>query len=38
MMVIDVILALIYFFAVLMAGFLGGVMPTIINYFRREKK
>jgi hypothetical protein len=37
-MVFDVLLALIYFCAVLAAGFLGGVVPSVINYLRREKK
>ena len=36
-MVFDVILALVYFVAVLAAGFLGGIVPSVMNYFRREK-
>jgi hypothetical protein len=36
-MVFDVILALLYFLAVLVAGFLGGIVPSVINYLRREK-
>jgi len=36
-MVFDVVLALVYFFAVLVAGFLGGILPSIINQFRRDK-
>jgi hypothetical protein len=34
-MVFDVVLALLYFVAVLAAGFLGGIVPSVINYFRR---
>jgi hypothetical protein len=36
-MVLDVILALAYFTAVLVAGFLGGILPSMINHFRRDK-
>jgi len=36
-MVLDVLLALIYFCAVLVAGFLGGIVPSVINYLRRER-
>jgi hypothetical protein len=36
-MVLDVLLALIYFCAVLVAGFLGGIVPSVINHLRREK-
>jgi len=36
-MVLDVILALAYFAAVLVAGFLGGILPSMINNFRRDK-
>jgi hypothetical protein len=35
-MVLDVILALAYFAAVLVAGFLGGILPSMINHFRRR--
>jgi type IV secretory pathway TrbL component len=37
-MVFEVILALVYFFAVMAAGFLGGIVPSVINYFKGEKK
>jgi hypothetical protein len=36
-MVFDVILALLYFMAVLVAGFLGGIVPSVVNRFRRDK-
>jgi hypothetical protein len=36
-MVLDVILALIYFCAVLVAGFLGGIVPAIVKHCRRDK-
>jgi hypothetical protein len=36
-MVLNVLLALIYFCAVLVAGFLGGIVPSVINHLRREK-
>lgn len=37
-MVFDVILALVYFAAVLAAGFLGGIAPSVIGYFKGDKK
>ena len=37
-MVFDVILALAYFVAVMAAGFLGGIVPSVISYFKGEKK
>jgi ABC-type enterochelin transport system permease subunit len=37
-MMFDVILALVYFVAVLTAGFLGGIVPSVISYFKGEKK
>jgi hypothetical protein len=37
-MVFDVILALLYFMAVLVAGFLGGIVPSVISYFKGDKK
>jgi len=36
-MVFDVVLALLYFMAVLVAGFLGGIVPSVVNHFRRDK-
>jgi ABC-type enterochelin transport system permease subunit len=37
-MVFDVILALVYFAAVLAAGFLGGIVPSVISCFKGDKK
>jgi hypothetical protein len=37
-MVFDVILALLYFMAVLVAGFLGGIVPSVMNYLKGEKE
>jgi hypothetical protein len=33
----DALLALAYFAAVLAAGFLGGIVPSVIDYLRRDK-
>jgi len=35
-MVFDVVLALLYFLAVLVAGFLGGIVPSVINHLRKR--
>jgi hypothetical protein len=35
-MVVDVVLALLYFMAVLVAGFLGGIVPSVINHLRKR--
>jgi len=37
MRALDAFLALAYFVAVLAAGFLGGILPSVINYIRRWK-
>jgi hypothetical protein len=37
-MVFEVILALVYFVAVMAAGFLGGIVPSVISYFKGDKK
>jgi len=37
-MVFDLVLALLYFVAVLVAGFLGGIVPSVINYLKGEKE
>jgi hypothetical protein len=37
-MVVDVVLALAYFAAVLVAGFLGGIVPSVMNHLKGEKE
>jgi len=32
----DALLALAYFAAVLVAGFLGGIVPSVINHLRKK--